>query len=171
LRHLPRQRAQVLGPTDGHRVGKLGSGGSLQMYVLDLDEAIRVAAAVQQQVDATALVVAHLAPDHLVVLELRDPSGVDRLFDQAVGMHGVDADQAAFGLDQLQGQGQRPGRVARPGYPDRSAWRIEPEHAARVGAVHGDLAAPLQNHVGEETLVPAHQAPGEQRRRPAHNGI
>ena len=105
-RHLSGERAQVLGAAGGHRIGELGPGGPLQMYVLDLDEAIRVAGCDAAAGRCGALIVADLAPDHLVAPELDDASGGDRLLDQAIGQHGVDTDQTAIGLDQLQGERQ-----------------------------------------------------------------
>jgi hypothetical protein len=85
-----------------------------------------------------------------------------------VGMHGVDPDQAAIRLDQLEGEGQRARGIASPRYPDPGTGGIQPEHAARVGAMDGDLVAVIEGDVGEKPLVPAHQAPGDQRGRPAH---
>jgi hypothetical protein len=115
-----------------------------------------VPGAAQQEIDAAALVVPDLAPNHLVASELGDAPGADRLLDQAVGMHGVDADQTAVRLDQLEREGEDTPWVARRGDPHARARRIKPEHAARVGAMHGHLAAAIQDDVGEEPLVPAH---------------
>jgi hypothetical protein len=139
------------------------------MYVLDLDETIRAAGAAQQEVDPAALVVADLAPNQLVAPKLGDPPGSDRFLDQTIGMYGVDPDQTAVGPDQLEGERQRAVWVACPRYPDACAWLVEPQHPARIGAMHGDLTPIFKNDVGKESLVPAHQAPGDQRRRPAHD--
>ena len=85
----------------GLDVGRVG----LRTFALPRITAVRV---LEQEVDAAGLAERHLPPVRRIAGQLRHHFGRQRLGDQPVGVHGVDADQAAAVLDQLQ----RPGQLA-----------------------------------------------------------
>ena len=117
---------QVLGASLRDRIGKLGRPArrarvALQMDVLDLDVANRSSRALEQQVDARAFAVAHLAPDGGIAGKLGEPLGQERLLDETVGMGRVDTDESARGEDQLKVKGS-----LRAGFGERDSQTSEP---------------------------------------------
>ena len=149
------ERAQMPRPARGRGVRELRAQRALEMYVLDLDKAIRPPAAGQQEIDPTPPIVSHLPPDFLVPRKLRHEPGPERLLDQPVGMHGIDPDQPARDLDQLQRQRQLPRDAGRARQPDRRPRRVQPQHPPGIRAMHRDQAAVLRARRRPETACSA----------------
>jgi hypothetical protein len=100
--------------------------------------------------------------------ELGDPVGGQGLGDEAVRMQGVDADEAAVGLHQLQRPRQLALRPVGGGDPDAEPGRVQAQHRAGIRAVARDRPAVVEHDIGEEALVALDEAPVAHRLRQEH---
>src|SRR5262245_63100943 len=97
---------QMLSPTLGDGVGEFGkTSPSHQVHIFYLEVARRPSRVFQQEVDAGAVAVPHLAANRGVSRKLRDRAGRDRFGGKRIGVRGIDADKleaaAEIDLDEL----------------------------------------------------------------------
>ncbi len=140
--------ARCFAPRSGHCIGKFGQPRPAhQVDVLDLDVAGRPAGRFEQEIDPRVLAVLHLAPDRGVAGELRECGRPRSPRPRAhSGCAGVDADQlgaaAEIDLDQFPAMGELALRIVRLRQPHPRARRVEADHRARIGAMHGHRSRP-----------------------------
>src|SRR5215510_10782963 len=164
---------QMLSPTLGDGVGEFGkTSPSHQVHIFYLEVARRPRRVFQQEVDARAVAVFHLAADRRVSRKLRDRARRDRFARQRIGMRGIDADEleaaAEIDLDELPAMHKLALEVGRLRQPHSRALRVQPDHRARIGAMHRDGLARWQDDVGEEALVALDEGGRNERGREAH---
>jgi hypothetical protein len=91
---------------------------------------------------------------------------------EAIGIHGVDADELAdavvLGLHHFPRIGQGAANLIPARQVDAAAGGLEAQHGAGIGAVGRDAGAVEQLHVGEEALVAPNEAAFDQRGGKAH---
>ena len=167
-RHHVAKLVEVPGAAGGDAVWKLRQAGRAhQVDVLDLDIAGRAPRPVQQHVDPAGLAVLHLAAQPGITGQFRNAAGHNGLGGDGVGPSGMDPDQgwsgAELGLDQLPRPAQLAGRIRGARQPDPVAGIDQTRHGARIGAVRRHrLAGFVEHRVGEEALVAAQQAAGDE---------
>jgi len=163
----------MLGAALGHRVGKLGEPLlPHQMHVLDLHIAGRAAGLLQQEIHPRILAVFHLAAHAAVAGELRNEAGRDRLGGERIRIGRIDADQfgpaAEIDLDQLPAVAELALGIVGPRQPHRRARRRQPDHRARIGAMHRHGLAARQRDIRQKSLVAPDQSGGDERASESH---
>eukprot|EP01136_Pigoraptor_vietnamica_P026751 Opistho-1_new@82136 len=170
-RHDVGELGEMARAASGDAVGKLGeAGGAAEVDVLDLDVGGRTVVVLQHEVDAARLAVADFAAEAVVAGEFGDGTGGDRSGEHRVRPVGVDADQRAVRLDDLERHRELAGEVRRHRHEGTGSCRVEAEHRTGIRTVHDLDAAVRERHVGEEALVAADEAAFEKRRRELHQG-
>jgi hypothetical protein len=108
----------------------------------------------------------HLPTTLGVSRELGDGARLDRPRGDGVGACRVYADPDAADADHLERMAQLAARIVAGGAAYGRTRMGAAPHAARVGAVDGELLAGCGLDVGEEALVAAQQAPAKPRVEP-----
>ncbi len=163
LRHAGAQLPQMPRRPGRHAVRKLRQiSRATQMAVLHLQPAAGPVRILQHEIHPAGFPHLHLPAMNGVSSQFGDRIRRQGLGRQAIGVQGVDPDEAPVGLHQLQGPGELALRPFGRRDPDGEPRRVQAEHGAGVRAMGGDLAAVIQDHIGEEALIALHKtAPGE----------
>ncbi len=165
--------AEMLGAAPGHRIRELCEPRlAHEVDVLDLHIAGRTRRVLEQEIDPGAPAISHLAAQGGIADQFFDPSGRERLGGKRIGIGGINADQlgaaAEIDLDQLPAVAELALGIGGLRQPHGRARRREPQHRARIGAVHRQGLACGQRHIGQEPLVAADEGCGDERGGESH---
>ena len=159
------QFAQVFLAAHAHRIGE-GPFALAQRQgdTLDLHHAAALSAAKQKVETAAARVQAYLPTDLRIRCQRPDqPLGQCRR-NHRVGPGAVHTGQLPrCGFHQLPGARQLAPRAVMQVDPDPAARLAAVLHRAGIGAVQGQFAAIIEQHIGQKPLVALHQSPCQQR--------
>ncbi len=108
------------------------------MDILHLDVGVRETGGGEENVDPRIPSVGHLAADEIVSGEFGDRTFRDSVGDEAIWLGGVDADEAALGLDQLPRPRKFACEARGPRQVDAHPRFGEAHHRAGVGAMDRD---------------------------------